>query len=108
MKEIVERRRETIRNVSLQQPHVVAKLSLFVMILVLVYHTNKLIELFTRELRIILADITTYVGGNFGRVKMSNKNVTEVVGKGNVSLVTDTKLVLRMLDNFWMFNRSFL
>ena len=55
----------TIRNINLQQPHVMVKLSLFVMMhvmvklslfvmmLVPIYHANKLIELFTREPRII-------------------------------------------------------
>ena len=40
---------------------------------------------------------TTYVGGNFGRVKMSNKDVTEVVGIENVNLVIDIGLILMMM-----------
>ena len=45
---------------------------------------------------------TTYVGGNFGRVKMSNKDVTEVVGIENVNLVIDigSELVLKDVRQF--------
>ena len=39
---------------------------------------------------------STYAGGDFGKVKMANHGITEVVGMGNIILTTDTgcKLVL--------------
>ncbi|KAG8370951.1 hypothetical protein BUALT_Bualt13G0036600 [Buddleja alternifolia] len=40
---------------------------------------------------------TSYTSGNFGRVRMANHGVTEVIGMGNINLETDTgcRLILR-------------
>ncbi|KAG8365142.1 hypothetical protein BUALT_Bualt18G0073600 [Buddleja alternifolia] len=40
---------------------------------------------------------TSYTSGNFGRVRMANHSVTEVIGMGNINLETDTgcRLILR-------------
>ncbi|KAG8373421.1 hypothetical protein BUALT_Bualt11G0022500 [Buddleja alternifolia] len=41
---------------------------------------------------------TSYTSGNFGRVRMVNHGVTEVIGMGNINLETDTRCRLILRD----------